>query len=162
VVKKLTQAIVLLCFAVPAAAYAGDLVDFGAFESKVSGYKTIDSFTGEKGDVVKPSRRDVKFVEVTLEITATAGGEFVLCPGMFSVLCNYRGTAKAIPAVALGTKVKDRSTGEVTEYWYHDPAVSVILEVKSGETFQKYLIVEVPKEVDRFLVQGPKVIPAGE
>jgi hypothetical protein len=160
VYKKAIQIIVVLSVIAPAAVCAADLVDFGSFESKVTGYKEINSFTSEKGDVIKPSRRDAKFVEVTIEITATAGGEFVLYPAMFSALCSYRGTAKAIPARALGTKIKDRSTGKVTEYWYHEPEVSVILGVKAGETFRKYLVVEVPKEVDEFLVQGPKVIPA--
>ena len=160
--KRAIQIIVVLGAVAPAAVCAADLVDFGGFNIKVTEFKEINSFTGEKGDVIKPSRRDAKFVEVTLEITATAGGEFVLYPAMFSALCSYRGTAKAIPARALGTKIKDRSSGEVTEYWYHEPDVSVILEVKAGETFRKFLVVEVPKEVDVFLVQGPKVIPAGE
>jgi len=162
VFKKAIQIIVVLSAVAPAAAYAADLVDFGAFDLKVTEFKEITGFTGEKGDVIKPSRRDAKFVEVTLEITANAGGEFVLYPAMFSALCSYRGVAKALPARALGTKIKDGFSGGVTEYWYNEPGVSVVLEVSAGETFRKYLVVEVPKEIDLFLVQGPKVIPAGK
>jgi hypothetical protein len=97
-------------------------------------------------------------VEVELTGRANATGEFALYPAMFSALCNYRGVASVLPARAIGTKIKDRMTGEVTEYWYNEPGVSIIIGIKEGETIRRYVILELPKETKDFQVQGPKII----
>ncbi len=57
---------------------------------------------------------------------------------MFGVLFRYRGLAKVVPAVAMGTKIVDRVSGETREYWYNEPDVSIVLEVEAGE---EYIIV---------------------
>ena len=151
--------LLIVAVASPVAASEQNLLDFGAFDLKVTSIKEIPSFTGEKGNTVKASRRDARLVEVELTGRANATGEFALYPTMFSALCSYRGVANVIPARAIGTKIKDRMTGEVTEYWYNEQGVSIIIGMSEGETIRRYIILELPKETKDFHVQGPKIIP---
>lgn len=138
------------------------LLDFGAFDLKITGTKEISHFTGENGEAVKASRRDARLVEVELTCAANSTGEFALYPAMFSALCDYRGLATVIPARAIGTKVKDRMTKKVSEYWYNRPGVSIVIGLKAGEKFRRYVILELPKEVKNYHLSGPKFIPAAE
>jgi hypothetical protein len=101
-------------------------------------------------------------VEVELEISPDSSGAFGLYPAMFSALFQYRGVTPVAPAVAIGTKILDRMSGDSREYWYNEPDVSIILEFKAGERFSKYVVLEVPEEVSDFVVQGPAVIQAVE
>lgn len=137
---------------------AEPLLDFGKFTTKVLETKQINSIIGEDGKTIKASRRDAKLLELKLEIIADVPGEFCLYPKMFSVQCSYRRVPMIIPAIALGTKISDKMTGETKEYWYTDPEVSIILEVSGGERFYKYLIIEIPKKVETFQLLGPAVI----
>jgi hypothetical protein len=134
------------------------LINFGNFQIEAIDYDEIDQFTGENGNVIKPSRRDARFIEVKLRCKANETGEFCLYPSMFSTLFCYRGIAQAVPAVAMGTKIVDKMTGETREYWYNEPEVSIILGVKKDETITKYFVLEIPKEVDDFIFQGPMAI----
>jgi hypothetical protein len=124
--------------ALPVAAPEQELLDFGAFDLKVTSIKEISGFRGEKGNTIKASRRDARLVEVELTGRANATGEFALYPMMFSALCNYRGVANVFPARAIGTKIKNRITGKVTEYWYNEPGVSVIIGMNEGETIRRH------------------------
>jgi len=135
-----------------------ELLDFGRFDIKVTETKEIESFTGESGTVISASKRSNRLIEVKLEITSYDEGDFALYPKMFSCMFPYRGEVLVVPAVAFGTKITDKSTGEITEYWYHDPEVSIILGVGKNEKFRKYVILELPEETERFYLQGPKVI----
>ena len=141
---------------------AQDLVDFGSCNLKIIQADEIESFKGENGNLIKPSRRDTRLVEVTIEINPTSTGAFGLYPAMFSALFTYRGVIQVTPAVALGTKIVDRMSGDKREYWYNEPDVSIILEVKAGERFIKYVVLEVPKETDALMLQGPTFVgPVG-
>ena len=137
---------------------AQELIDFGSCNLKVIEVREIEGFTGEKGKMVRPSRRDAGFVEVEIEMNPDSSGAFGLYPAMFSALFRYRGVVQVVPAVALGTKIVDRLTREKREYWYNEPDVSIILEFEAGECFSKYVVLEIPKEVSAFQLQGPAII----
>jgi len=134
------------------------LIDFGKCQLEVINFDEINQFTGEKGNVIKPSRRDTRFIEVKLRCQTNEAGEFGLYPSMFGAMFRYRGMTQVAPAVAIGTKINDKLTGEIREYWYNEPDVSIILGLKADEKFIKYIILEIPKEVDDFIIQGPRVI----
>lgn len=138
--------------------FSQKMLDFGKFDIKILEVKNIESFTSESGETVTTSRRSNKLLEIKLEITSNDIGEFALYPTMFNCMCVYRGEMLVVPAVALGTKVTDRSTGTVNEYWYNDPEISVIIGVGMNEKFRKYVIIEIPEDTENFYLQGPKVI----
>ena len=150
----------LLVLFLGGSAGAGELalIDFGSCQIEVTNVREIDQFTGENGDIVKPSRRDARFIEVKLSCAAIEEGEFALYPSMFGALFRYRGLAQIVPAVALGTKISDKVTGETKEYWYNEPDVSIVIGVSANERFSKYLILEISKEVNDFVLQGPMSI----
>jgi hypothetical protein len=133
-----------------------NLLDFGQFKIEVLGKTNIAEFVGEKGDVIKASKRSNQLIEIKLEISTNETGEFSLYPKMFSCMFSYRGVANVAPAAALGTKVK--LNGTVNEYWYTDPEVSVIIGVNKNDKFIRYLIIELPKETGKYFLIGPKVI----
>jgi hypothetical protein len=118
----------------------------------------VEGFKGEKGNTIKPSRRNAKFVEIKLEGKAYADGKSGWYPAMFGVLFKYRGTTKITPATALGIKFTNRKTGNKEEHWFNEPDVSFVMGCKTGESFAHYLIVEIPKEVTAFLLQGPAAL----
>nr|NQU90053.1 hypothetical protein [Bacteroidota bacterium] len=133
-----------------------ELLDFGKFETKVLVVKKVESFTGENGEIIKASKRNNKLLEIELEIISNDRGEFGLYPKGFSCTYYYRDVLQIVPAVAIGTKVN--ISGTVNEYWYTDPDVSVIIGVGQNEKFKRYVIIEIPKETEKFYLQGPKVI----
>ncbi|MBN1968268.1 MAG: hypothetical protein JXR48_11395 [Candidatus Delongbacteria bacterium] len=133
-----------------------DLLNFGNFNVEVVKQTKISSFTGEDGELLKPSKRDLQFYELELQITANESGEFCLYPHMFSGMFYYRDVPRVIKASALGTKVKENKV--VKEYWYTLPDVSVAIEVEKGESFKRYIILEIPKEVKSFKLIGPSEI----
>jgi len=138
--------------------FSQKMLDFGKFDIKILEVKSIESFMSENGETVKTSKRSNKLLEIKLEITSNDEGEFALYPKMFNCMCVYRGEILVIPAVAFGTKVTDRSNGTVSEYWYNDPEVSIIIGVGKNDKFRRYVILEIPKETENFYLQGPKVI----
>jgi len=135
-----------------------ELLDFGKFNIKILEVKKIENFIGEHSEVVKASKRSNQLFEITMEIISSDEGEFGLYPKMFNCMGIYRDEVLVVPAVALGTKVKDKSTGMISEYWYNDPDVSIIIGVGKNEKFIKYVIIELPKETEKFYLQGPQVI----
>jgi len=155
---KFVLTVVLISLISISNVFSQNLLDFGKFDIKVLKVKKIESFTSENGDIVKASRRNNQLFEIKLEITSYDKGEFGLYPKMFNCMCFYRNEVLTIPAVAIGTKVKDRGTGKISEYWYTDPEVSIIIGVGKNEKFRKYVVVEVPNETENFYLQGPKVI----
>lgn len=134
------------------------LMDFGKFQLEVTDYHEIDNFTGENGDIIKPSRRDARFIEVELRCNTDVRGEIGLYPKMFSAMFYYREIATVVPAVAMGTKWVEKESGEYKEAWYNAPGVAIIVGLEAGETFTKYFILEIPKEVDNVIFQGPMSI----
>ena len=155
---KIILTIILLSFISISNLFSQKLLDFGKFDTKVLEVKKIESFKGENSEVIKASRRNYQLFEIKLEMISNEEGEFGLYPKMFNCMCLYRGEVLVVPAIALGTKVKDRSSGVVSEYWYTDPEVSIIIGVGKSERFRKYVVVEVPKETEKIYLQGPKVI----
>jgi len=155
---KTILTIVLISLFTISNVFSQNLLDFGKFDIKVLEVKKIESFTGENGDVVKVSKRSNQLFEIKLEITSYDEGEFGLYPKMFNCMCLYRNEVLVVPAVAIGTKVKDKSTGTISEYWYTDPEVSIIIGVGKNERFIKYIILEIPKETEKFYLQGPKIL----
>ncbi|MBU2651497.1 MAG: hypothetical protein KKA81_11225 [Bacteroidetes bacterium] len=138
--------------------FSQKLLDFGKFEVQIAEVKKIENFTSESGDLISANKRSNQLFEVKLEITSYDEGEFGLYPKMFNCMFQYRGQVLVTAAVAFGTKVIDRGTGTTTEYWYTDPEVSINIGVGKNDKFKRYLIVELPREVTKIFIQGPKVI----
>ena len=150
--------VILILFISISNGFSQKLLDFGKFNTKILEVKKIESFRSENGDIIKASKRSNQLFEIKLQITSYDEGEFGLYPKMFNCMCLYRDEVLVVPAVALGTKVNDKGSGPVTEYWYTDPEISITLGVGKNEKFRKYLIIEAPKEAGKFYLQGPKVI----
>lgn len=147
-----------LLFAFANDSRAKDIIDLSACDLKVTEIREIEGFKGEKGDMIKPSRRNAKFVELKLEGTANAEGESAWYPKMFAAVFEYRGSLKISPAVALGLKFSDKASGSKREQWFSEPEVSFTMKNKMGESFAHYLIIEIPEESKDFHLQGPAAI----
>ncbi|MBN2382675.1 hypothetical protein JXQ70_07320 [bacterium] len=138
--------------------WAQNMIDLGRCELKVVQVREIESFQGEQGEKVKPSRRDARFMELKLEGMAYVDGVSAWYPQMFSALFIYRGMLRVTPAVALGIKWNDPISGE-QERWFHKAGVSYNMGCNQSESMRAYVIVEIAREADSFQVQGPGFLP---
>lgn len=141
---------------------ADDVVDLGECGLKVTESREIESFKGEKGNLIKPSRRDAKFIELKVEGVANKNGKSLWYPQMFAAIFEYRGYVKIAPAVAIGIKFNDAKSGNQVEQWFNEANVSFAMGCEPGKSFAHYVIVEIPKEVTGFQLQGPTVIQSVE
>ena len=157
--RRITLPLLLMSvFVFPGKNFAQDFIDLGKCKIRVTEIKEIKSFKSKKGKTVKPSRRNAKFMELKLEGESYAEGKSAWYPKMFGAMFLYRGVMKITPAIALGIKFKNRTTGNAEEHWFYDPEVSFTMGCKPGESFVHYVIVEIPKDVTDFTFQGPVMI----
>jgi hypothetical protein len=132
-------------------------LDLGKCNLKIVEVHEIQSFKGEKGEV-KASRRDAKLLEVKVEGVAYSDGVSAWYPQMFAALFNHRGASRITPALALGIKFTNPQNGENVAQWFNAPGVSFTAKHKAGDTVKTYLIIEIAKETNDFILQGPAVI----
>ena len=133
------------------------VLNLGKCDFKISEIREVPGFKGENG-IVKPSRRDAKLLEIKLEGKANSDGASAWYPQMFAAIFYYRGALRITPALAIGMKFKDPLKGENIEQWFNAPGVSFTSKNKEGDPLATYLIVEIAKETNDFILQGPSII----
>lgn len=123
---------------------------------KITGVEIVDKIIGQKKKTITASRKNACLLELKIEGTAPADGEFGLYPTGFSVYATYRRVNKIFPSIAVGIKPRLPS-GEMEEYWLNEPEVSMMVGCKKGESFRFYVLFEVPVDTETFYFQSPEI-----
>lgn len=129
-------------------------LDLSSCEMKVGEIREVESIQGERGKVLKASRRDAKLIEVEFVGMTETGGTTGIYPTGFSVMCSYRRAAKIFPSIAVGVK-HSGPDGESLDYWLNEEGVSMIMGYSEGEKIRFFAVFEVPRTATGFVVQYP-------
>lgn len=132
-------------------------LDLNHCEMKVGQIQEVKSIQGDRGKVLKPSRRDAKLIEVEFLGVTESGGTTGIFPQGFSVLCTYRRSAKIFPSAAVGVK-HAKPDGELSEYWLNEEGASMMMKYSPGEKIRFFAVFEVPENAEDFLVQYPVLL----
>jgi hypothetical protein len=135
------------------------LVDLGQCNLVVKGVSRVESVKGESGKTIEASKRGSVLLELEIEGTAAADGQFALYPSMFSLACAYRRVNRLIPSLAIGIKPK-LPTGEIQEYWLNRLEATMLTGCEKGDRIGFYALFEVPDEVKEFTLQIPVALQA--
>lgn len=161
---SLVFALSLAALVAPAGAPGGEtaeappgLIDLGQCSLAVKGLNRVESIKCEGGETIKASKRGAMLLELEIQGTATAEGQFGLYPSMFSLTCTYRRAHRILPSMAIGIKPK-LPTGEIQEYWLSKPDATMLTGCEMGDKIRFYVLFEVPDEVREFTLQIPKAL----
>ena len=131
--------------------------DYSSFNAKVTEVKTVSGVDTKDGKI-EASNRSNKLIEVRLEGENTTGeGIFVYNRLIFSIVFEYRGFYKVVSAKAVGVK-PEIAPGEKIEVIISADDASMNNKMSGDGHEELFLYFEIPKEVDRFHVQVPKLL----
>ncbi|MFH1196485.1 MAG: hypothetical protein V1720_12345 [bacterium] len=154
---RILSLILFLFLITPATSNAQTIIDLGKCNLKIIENRERASFKDDDGEIIKPSRRDSRFIEIKVEGKAYTTGVSAWYPQMFAALFVYRGSVRVTPAIAVGIKFSDPLTGK-REQWFHKEGVSYTAGCEDGQSIGTWVIVEIGKETTDFILQGPASI----
>ncbi|MBN1549871.1 hypothetical protein JW979_00310 [bacterium] len=134
----------------------GAFIDLNESSLKVTGIEIVDKIVGSRNKTVTASRKNACLLELKIEGTASAEGQFGLYPSGFSVYAVYRRVNKIFPSIAVGVKHRNPA-GEMEEYWLNEPEASMMVGCKPGDSIRFYVLFEVPEDTKTFYFQSPRI-----
>lgn len=133
-------------------------LDYAGFQMKISGVNEISQVNTKDGKV-KVSQRNNKLIEVQLSGENSEGpGLIIYSPGIYSIVYKYRGFYRISAARAVGVK-PEVAPGKIVEVLISAREASMNNAMSGKGEEELYLYFEIPKEVQEFQIQVPKLLP---
>jgi hypothetical protein len=134
------------------------LADLAKCGLQVGEIEHVDKVQLADGNTLTPSRRDTRLVLIQLKGRAAELGRLSLNPQLFGVNFIWRDSLKLSVAKGLCFRGKTPE-GQPVEQWNYRPEDTLNYVTQSvGDTFNFWIAVEIPKDVQEVFVRFPAAL----